>query len=333
MPVEQCGSQPELPADGAHFIFIERCQRLDDAAFLNQALNPGDPVVMGLDEFGLGGPARFNGVGVNGALAENPAAVQEIFRLENAPLNAHELFADDVALDLWLDRALKSAQELFGGILNRDGARAQGLEVSAHEFGFALAHQAGVDVGSMHTVRPQRPQAQRVGYRRIHAAAYEKENLPVFRDRADLILDCLHLTSRIPILDASTGPEYEISENLRPAGSVRDFRMKLHRIQTALGRGHGGDRAGGGTAKNVKAVRRSLHGVAVAHPDLLAAGDATKQPVGTANIQLGEPVLATIALFHAPAQDVSHQLLPVADSEYRNAAGKQTWIDGGASGI
>ena len=39
-------------------------------------------------------------------------------------------------------------------------------------------------------------------------------------------------------------------------------------------------------------------------------------------IKLGESVLSAIAFFHAAAQDVGHQLLPIADTQHGNAAVK-----------
>ena len=80
MAVEQRGREAQFAADGADFVLIEGRERLDDAAFLDQLLNPGDAVVVGLDEIGFGGAAGFDGVRIDGALAENPAAVEEALR-------------------------------------------------------------------------------------------------------------------------------------------------------------------------------------------------------------------------------------------------------------
>ena len=53
---------------------------------------------MRLDEIGLGAAAGFDGVGVDGALAQNPAPVEVVLAFENALLHLDELLADDVAL-------------------------------------------------------------------------------------------------------------------------------------------------------------------------------------------------------------------------------------------
>ena len=41
-----------------------------------------------------------------------------------------------------------------------------------------------------------------------------------------------------------------------------------------------------------------------------------------AKVELGESILPAIAFLHAAAQDVGHQLLPVAYTEYGHAAVK-----------
>jgi len=43
-------------------------------------------------------------------------------------------------------------------------------------------------------------------------------------------------------------------------------------------------------------------------------------------IKLGETILAAFAFLHSAAQDVSHQLLPIADAKHGNTALQQTWI-------
>src|SRR5216684_3177435 len=95
MAVQILVGDAELGADLAYLVLVERRERLDDAAVVDQLLDTGYSVVMGLDEIGLGRAAGFDGVGINGALAENPVAVQEVSGLEDAVLHGDELFADD----------------------------------------------------------------------------------------------------------------------------------------------------------------------------------------------------------------------------------------------
>ena len=91
-------ASPSSRADRAHFVFIEIGQRLDDAAGFHQLLDAGNAVVMGLDGGRFRGAAGFDRVGINGALAQNPVAVEQAARFDDALLNPHELLADDVAL-------------------------------------------------------------------------------------------------------------------------------------------------------------------------------------------------------------------------------------------
>ncbi len=89
------------------------------AAFVDQLLNAGDAVVMGLDQIGFGGAAGFDGVRVDGALAQNPAAVEEsCCGFEDPLLHLDEFFADDVALLFGIDSAFERGEELRLGVLH-----------------------------------------------------------------------------------------------------------------------------------------------------------------------------------------------------------------------
>src|SRR6266852_5972514 len=98
MAIEEFHAETQFAADGADLVFIKRRERFKDAAFAEQLLNPGDTIVMRLDEIGLGGSAGFDGVRVDGALAEYPAAIEIVLAFKNALLDFNKLFADDVAL-------------------------------------------------------------------------------------------------------------------------------------------------------------------------------------------------------------------------------------------
>ena len=98
MAIQQFRGQAQFAADLAHLILVERLQRLHDAAALDQLLNAGHAIVMRLDQRRLGRAAGFDGVRIDGALAQNPMLVQQAARFDDALLHAHELLADDVAL-------------------------------------------------------------------------------------------------------------------------------------------------------------------------------------------------------------------------------------------
>ena len=148
MAIEQFGGQAQFAADLAHFVLVERFQRLHDAARFDQLLNAGHAVVMRLDEGGLGGAAGFDRVRIDGALAENPVLVEQAARFDDALLHAHELFADDVALALRLADARERLEKLLFGVLHGDARHA------ADEFGFAFAHQAGIHIDAAHAAAP-----------------------------------------------------------------------------------------------------------------------------------------------------------------------------------
>ena len=101
---------------------------------------------MRLDEIGLGGAAGFDGVGIDGALAENPVAVEKMPGLEDALLHVDELLADDVALLLRLGDAGQCAQELPAASSTVNASAPSEWNRFADEFGLAFAHQAGIDV-------------------------------------------------------------------------------------------------------------------------------------------------------------------------------------------
>ena len=69
-PREDSQFAPDLP----HLVLIERAQRLHDAFLRYQLLDAGHPVVVRLDDRGFFRPAGFDGVRVDGSLAQNPVA-------------------------------------------------------------------------------------------------------------------------------------------------------------------------------------------------------------------------------------------------------------------
>ena len=126
------------------------------------------------------------------------------------------------------------------------------VEHLPHEFGFAFAHQTGIHVDAAHAFGAQRPQAEREGHRRIHAAADEEENVAVAHRAPDVLFDQRNAMARVPVLLAAADVEQEIRQNAVAFGGVHHFGMKLHGVESAPRRRHGGDRAGGGLAQRAK---------------------------------------------------------------------------------
>ena len=68
--------------------------------------------------------------------------------------------------------------------------------------------------------------------------------------------------------------EAEVAQVFVPARGVHDLRMKLDAVEFARGGGDGGHGAGVGAAHDGEAFGQRADRVAVAHPDLLCAGEA-----------------------------------------------------------
>ena len=189
----------------------------------------------------------------------------------------------------------------------------------------------------MNAVGAECAEAQGIGDGGIHAAADEEEDVAAGGGPANVFFDGEYLAGGVPILDASADVEHEVGEDGLAARRVGDFGMKLDAVEAVGGRSHGGDRAGGGGGENVEALRRLGHQIAVAHPDLLAAGNTAKEGIeggaGAGQIELGDSVFSAIAFLDGTAQKMSHELLSVTDSENRSAGGEQCGIDGGAAGV
>ena len=115
--------------------------------------------------------------------------VEIVFAFENALLHFDKLLADHVALLLGLGDAGQGVEEQLAGVFDEEGAGAQVREVPPHEFGFAFAHHAGVDVSAVDPLRAERAQAQRIGHRRIDAAADEEEDVAAGGGLADVFFE------------------------------------------------------------------------------------------------------------------------------------------------
>ena len=72
----------------------------------------------------------------------------------------------------------------------------------------------------------------------------------------------------------------------------------------------------------------------MAHPDLLCAGEPGEHGVGClVELKRRQAVFALDALADLSAEQVRHQLLPVADAEHRDAQREDGGVHGGALGV
>ena len=240
MAVQQFGGEAQFAADLADLVLVKRFQRFHDAAGLDERLNAGHAVVMRLDDGGLFGAAGFDGVGVDGALAEDPVLVHQAARLDDALLHAHEFLADDVALLFGIGDAAQRAQELLFGVLHREARHAP------DKIGFSLAHQAGIDVHAANAVMAQRARRQGERHAGIHPAADEEEDVAIAHALADLLLEHGHPVAGIPIFPAAADAEEKVGEVFLAAGRMDHLGMKLQAVEFSLGgrNGRNGARLG-----------------------------------------------------------------------------------------
>ena len=127
-------------------------------------------------------------------------------------------------------------------------------------------------------------------------------------------------------------PKNEVRQVLLAAGGVDHFGVKLYSVEAAPGRRDGSDGAGAGAPRDRESGRHAAHHVAMAHPDLLRAAESARtggRPPSSSS-SVARPYSPFIALADLSAQQVRHELLPVADTEHRDAERKDGRIDGGA---
>ncbi len=271
---------------------------------------------MGLDDIRAGGAAGFDGVRVDGSLPQDPSAIEKMAGAQDAVLNRNELFADDVALFLGIADAFERAQEFAGGVFHMKCFGTELFEQAADVGGFALAHQAGVDINPVNAFGAERSEAESVGDGRIHAAAHEEENVAIAGDRPDLCFQRADAVFGIPVLHASTDAENEIGQNLRPRVVWTTSGWNWTPRAAGVAMGHGRDGASSVPARISKPGGTRFHLVAMIHPNLRIAVQALEQLVRFDGLEHRQAVLAFVAFSHMAAQIVRHELLAVTDAEH-----------------
>ena len=231
MPREQILGQVQFAPYLAHLVLVEQVQRFDDPVLLDQLLNPGHAVVVGLDQIRLRRTAAFDCVGVDGPLAQDPILVEVVARFEDLFLHGDEHLADDVALALRVGDASQRIHESVLGVFDGKQAPAQRLEDALDELRLALAHQSRVHIESADTLFAQRPQAERESDRRIDSAGNEEEDLAARRHPPDLVLDPQRLLLRVPVLLTAGDFKEEVRQNLTATLGMHHLGMKLHAVK------------------------------------------------------------------------------------------------------
>ena len=198
--------------------------------------------------------------------------------------------------------------------------------------GLALAHQAGVDEDAGELVA-DRLVDQDGRDRRIDAAGEAADDLRLADPGADRRDGLVLVGGHRPV----AGEAGEVGEVLQDPGAVdRVVHLGVEHHGVEVAARVGGDREGGARrgADHREAGGELGHPVAVAHPDLLAAGgeEAGEQRVGgLGRGDVGAAELGGVAGFDLAAELGHHRLLAVADAEHRDAEGEDFGRGAGAA--
>jgi hypothetical protein len=76
--LQKLTGQAQFAADLPNLIFVEEAEGFNNAARLDQLLNPFDAVVVCFDEIGFFAATGFDRVGIDGALSQNPLGVEKV---------------------------------------------------------------------------------------------------------------------------------------------------------------------------------------------------------------------------------------------------------------
>jgi len=139
-------------------------------------------------------------------------------------------------------------------------------------------------------------------------------------DSGDALLDKV---AHRPVALAAAHRIQELAQQVHPKRRVRHFGMELHAVEVSLQIAH--RRNGGvlGLRQHDKTWRGRLHHVAVAHPAGQVEVQLLEQRLGMHDGQQRAPVLALCGGLHDAAQQMRHQLMPVADAQHGDAQREQ----------
>ncbi len=227
---DEAGGQAQFTAKGAHFVFEQLAQRLDQfqAHFLGQTAD----VVVAFDrDRGAAGEAdAFDHIGIKRALGEEFSAVDVVgVFLEDVD----EKPADDFALGFRVGLAIKLAKEQFAFVCvdQRDV-----VVVAEHldDFvGFIFAQQAVVNEDAGQLVADGFVDQDR-GDGRIDAARQTADHLFVADLLADLSDGFFAVSAHGPVAAEACKP-HEVFVELGALGCVVHLGVELHRIKVASG--------------------------------------------------------------------------------------------------
>ena len=201
--------------------------------------------------------------------------------------------------------------------------------------GLAGAHQPGVDEDAGELVADRLVDQHR-GDRAVDAAG-EAADHPLAADPgADVGDRLVAVGGHGPVADEAREVG-EVLQQARAVDGVVDLGVELHGVEAArrvADDGEGGVRRGG---EDLEARRQRGDAVAVAHPDLLAAGEEEAVEERVAGVagggEIGAAELGVVAALDPAAERVHHRLLAVADAEHRHAEREDLGVGAGAAGV
>ena len=272
--------------------------------------------------------AALDDVRIQRALDQEPRSGIQLSRL----LLEHpdEVLADDLPLALRVRHSVQTRQEQVGPI-EMDQRDLEVLRERGHDLlGLSGAQQPVVHEHARQ-VLADGPVHEERRHRGIHAARQRADRVGLADLQADPFDRPLDHVHGRPVGKQAAALVQEPLQDVQAPGSVRDLRVKLHGVESAIGvlhRGHGDPRRSG---RDLEPRRRRGHRVRVAHPHHVLLGQIPKQRARRRNRDGRSAVLSDARVLHTSSERLCHGLLAVADPEDGNADLEQARVDlGGA---
>ena len=284
--------------------------------------------MVALDDHAFAAQTGLHHIGVDGALCQEVHGADLLgFLLKDAD----KLLADDLALVLRLGHAGQLAQEPVTGVHTPHIHVELVLHHLFHLIALVLAQQAVIHEDARQLVAYGALQ-QRRRHRAVHAAGQRQQH-PAAADLAAAFRHGLVQIGRHGPLGAEAADAVqEVFQHLRAVYRVQHLRVELYAVQLLLRVLHGGEAAALGGGDDPEARRDALHFHAVAHPAHGCLRHVFEQGRGDVG-QLDLAVLPRLRLAALAAQQMHHQLLPVADAQHGNAHFEQRLVHHGGVGL
>jgi len=191
--------------------------------------------------------------------------------------------------------------------------------------GLACAQEAMVDEDAGEPIA-DRLRHERRGDRGVDATGEREDRAPFADGAPELGHRLLDERGWRPIAFAAAHAVEEVAEDLGAAWRVHDLGVELHG-KAPLAIAHRRQRQPVGGRDAVESGRQPFDRVAVAHPGALARAEALEQTGRVPYLERRRPVLALPFGRDLTAEDVCHEVHPVADAEDGETAVEDLRID------